>query len=796
MRATTINECVEVDFFSDASRFANTNFEEAIYNVEQEISLLSNNADKIDYIIAISSGVMAAILDIFFVEDFNFENNRNIANEQIEAFVINVAQAFGCKSRKLDECVRFLEGKFKIPSDGNTAQFGGGLQHHLRDFAHHPTIIGLIFSLLTQFTGKSFGTDTLGNFKIYDVNAKSMNTIGSDTFEKIFNGTLNWFFHLVSDVVGSSATAALSGGTGLPGPILSLAKEISTLPIIRNLKFKGLRPSEIISKLYNGTLFAKYDSSGKILKESIHKFDLRAEFGIGFHLLNQSKPVIINEIMVRTFYLIRKWAGEIKEKQIDDTKRISEIEWKNVKPFNNPTINRMLTISTGVFTGLDLTHAVITKKGFIAVNYVGIGRFGVALGSETIEALKISKTINLKKMYEDIKLNTYTSKEYERHDQTLKSLTIDKLGLTIEQTEILYNLQFHKTLNDILNGNIINKIDKITSLKMEWLNEWKKYMSMGFSSFVQQSDAQLKWYSLNDLMNKIQQSDPEKTWLRLVMLEAMLFEPYYTITTVTNKEGTEVPSKKYTVLKNKIYGYNENLGDTFLQDLFDDRLIPEGYIKRLRKTHNSCIRELNEVLKTALTGLTIAASIAIVVVASSGVAAPQIATILVGSKFAGLSGAALTSASLAYLGGGAIAVGGLGMTGGTSIIVAGGTLLGVGLGSGAGLALTTNKLIGKKHTILQTAKLTVVLREIFLNDEKDLSFSDVIIEEYTNRIIELEKELTLIKLRADVASKTEKKSLKSDINNLEETLESMKRARKSMSVYASSFKIGLDTSND
>lgn len=30
----------------------------------------------------------------------------------------------------------------KIPSDGNTPDFGGGLQHHLRDFAHHPTIVG------------------------------------------------------------------------------------------------------------------------------------------------------------------------------------------------------------------------------------------------------------------------------------------------------------------------------------------------------------------------------------------------------------------------------------------------------------------------------------------------------------------------------------------------------------------------------------------------------------------------------------------------------------------------------
>lgn len=52
----------------------------------------------------------------------------------------------------------FLEKMFPIPSDGNTPDFGGGLQHHLRDFAHHPTMVGLMFSLLTQFTEKSYGT--------------------------------------------------------------------------------------------------------------------------------------------------------------------------------------------------------------------------------------------------------------------------------------------------------------------------------------------------------------------------------------------------------------------------------------------------------------------------------------------------------------------------------------------------------------------------------------------------------------------------------------------------------------
>ena len=129
-----------------------------------------------------------------------------------------------------------MERKFPIPSDGNTDDFGGGLQHHLRDFAHHPTVIGLVFSLLTQFTYKSYGTDVHGAFHFADVPEKSRAFIGDDVVTKILYGTIIWFFHLVSDVSGSSSSTGKSNGTGIPGPILSLAKELSVLPAFKDIK--------------------------------------------------------------------------------------------------------------------------------------------------------------------------------------------------------------------------------------------------------------------------------------------------------------------------------------------------------------------------------------------------------------------------------------------------------------------------------------------------------------------------------------------------------------------------------
>jgi hypothetical protein len=77
---------------------------------------------------------------------------------------------------------------------------------------------------------------------------------------------------------------------------------------------------------------------------------------------------------------------------------------------------------------------------------------------------------------------------------------------------------------------------------------------------------------------------------------------------------------------------------------------------------------MKEVLKGVLIGGAITAGIAIITIATAGVLAPAIAVALVGSNFAGLSGASLTSACLAYLGGGAIAIEGAGMAGGTIAI--------------------------------------------------------------------------------------------------------------------------------
>lgn len=789
-------EKIKVELISDLNILPmNVNsLDSVIFNLDSQIDMLSSKADKWDYLLAVGSGIACGMMDILWTGDFSLAEGRNISAQQIDNLVKKTAKILGCESDDLKNCVKFLEDKFPIPADGSASDFGGGLQHHLRDFAHHPTIIGLIFSLLTQFTFKSYGTDLNGNFIMVDVPDKSKIFIGEDIFSKIVNGTIIWFFHLISDMAGSRSTVGLSGGTGIPGPILSIAKEMSVVPFFKNFKKDDMSISLFLSKLFNGTLLAKHDENGKIIPDSIVKLDLRGEMGFVVELEKQIIPVIANECIVRTFYMIRRLAQQIKQvdiKSIDDFKKVRVNE---IFPINSPTLARMLTVATGVFTTLDVSDAVITRKYWVSVNYVGIGRFTLALGNEMVWALKRRDIKKIKDMYEKINRYTYTNTDRRIYERIGGNMEYDKFGISEEQTEILYNLEYYKILNDIETTKILVGGDKINQLKREWLEEWKTYITMGYAGFINKVDAKINWYSSEELDKKIELNNPNKPWFRLVLLEAMLFEPYYALSTETDKKGNEVPSKKYSVLNNPITGYNKNSGDKYLNEVYAEKYQLPGYVKRLRKCYDKMCRELNEVLKTAITSIAITAGITIVTVITAGSLAPAIAVTLVGSNFAGLSGAALTSACLAYVGGGAIAAGGLGMSGGIATIVGGGAILGLGVGAGVGSAVGAVSLMGKKNTILQSAKLMVSVREIFLNDERDIEYSNTVYEKYVQNIADIEKDLIELQLKANVADNKQKKKLKAEIKSAEDTVKAMKIAMKSMNKFISSYETGVGIS--
>lgn len=765
-------------------------FDKIIFDLDEEIDLLSSQADNLDYLIAIASGITCALLDILWIGEFDLNRGREIASDKVDSFVKKIAEIVeGKKFETLNDAVKSLEKRFPIPSDGNTPDFGGGLQHHLRDFAHHPTLVGLACSILTQFTEKSYGTNEAGLFKVVDVPEISKFSIGKNIPEKILFGTITWFFHLVSDIAGSSGTAGISGGTGIPGPILSLAKEISVIPLFKNLNVNDISVNKFISKLFNGTLFMQRDDAGNIIKESIIKFDFRGELGLLLELGKQAIPVIANECMVRSFYFIRRLAIAMKENNIRTIDDMKKIDWKLVKPSNNPTINRMLTISSGVFSAVDIGEAILSQKYFLAINLVGVGRFAIAICSDVSWGLKARNVKKIQEVYKKINQQTYRNVTVDTF--TKEGSKMNPLGLNMEQTEILYNIEYYKVLNDIEYTNIPIGKENIKKLKNEWLQEWKKNISDGFESFTQVFGAKIHWYSMEELQERIYTLNPSKTWYRLIFLEALLFEPYYTLRIEKDRKGNDIPSQKYKDLNNFINGFKKSEGERFLNNYFTGKYCEQGYVTRLQNNYNTHMKELEGFYNRVISFLSITAIIAVSITMMTAYAPGTIAVFLVGSEFAGLHGAALTSACLAYMGGGAIAAGGSGIVGGTVTIVGGGAVLGLGLGSAVGGTVNSIGVLDKKNIILKTSKLLTSMNEIFLKDEHNIDFVKEVYEQYLNNITEIEYELVKLKLKRDVLKGNEKKLVEKSIKNAEESVKVMKFARKIMLKSIRSFEEGL-----
>lgn len=385
----TAEEVVSADANVEAPSIDRLNTELA--RVNQELERYTNHADKADYALAVASGVLSGLVDSLFVGDFSLNYANQWGNQQAKNLVLNVAKYQGYSGTEPAQAIKYLENKFPIAADKATAAFGGGLQHHLRDFSHHPTPVGLVCSILTQFTGNVYGTDVSGKFKAVQLAEDGLALVGKSIPEKITFGVVNWFFHMVSDVAGSSGSVMKgSFGTGLPGPLVSLLKEFSAAPLFKKQNAKGYKEFSVyISKLFNGTLLGERNANGDLIPL---KFDLRTEMGVAAQIGQQTIPVIINECFVRVFYSLRRLLGELSREDIQSWGELDKINWNGIIPFRNRTVDRMLTIASMTFTVADTAdaavHAAIESGGnwvlfsgrFVArFNYVGAGRAALSI---------------------------------------------------------------------------------------------------------------------------------------------------------------------------------------------------------------------------------------------------------------------------------------------------------------------------------------------------------------------------------------------------------------------------------
>ena len=376
------DRCIFPNTISDAIIDANKelkDLEDKLNETLETIRLLTPECDKLDYILSASSGALCGIIDVFLVGKPGESPLGDITDKWFANRTIDFAKICGYTGDKnsLSSAIKFLEKKFKIPYDQSV---GGGIfrelidltpsNHHFKSLGHNPTLLGLFFSILNQFTNTS---DFVSNGELISLNNSDgkFELQGKNIPSKLFCGIANWIGHLISDVSGSSSSKGR--GMGIPSPIWAWSNDVIAIKAKLNI------PVTEFDKSVNELALKLFEKG----------YDVRFQ-------TTQAIPVFINEMVVRLLYSIRRLIGYYISVPKKD--RSWGLLWKSCEPFSNATVKRMLTVAHGTFCIIDIGDATIRgfEKGIgsfnvfefvLRLNVVGVGRFAISLYGETKRAI-------------------------------------------------------------------------------------------------------------------------------------------------------------------------------------------------------------------------------------------------------------------------------------------------------------------------------------------------------------------------------------------------------------------------
>ncbi len=390
-KAILLDLCVDNDQyrFPQTISAALVEADEELHDLEEQlaesvetIKALKPDCDRYDYILAASSGALCGIIDIFLVGKPGESPLGDITDQWFAARTVDFAKLCGYQGDKnaVSAAIRYLEKKFKVPYDQSV---GGGIfrelinltpsNHHFKSLGHNPTLLGLFFSILNQFTNTS-GFVSNGELISLTNSDGQFELRGNNAVSKLFCGIANWIGHLISDAAGSSSSKGR--GMGIPSPIWAWSNDV--IAIKRKLKIPVSEFNQSVNKLAL-TLFEK-------------GYDVRFQ-------TTQAIPVFINEMVVRLMYAVRRLVKYYMT--IPREERCFSLLWKSCEPFSSASVKRMLTVAHGTFCLIDVSDAAI--RGFTAgvgsfnvaefvmrLNIVGVGRFTISLYGEAKRGIQSS----------------------------------------------------------------------------------------------------------------------------------------------------------------------------------------------------------------------------------------------------------------------------------------------------------------------------------------------------------------------------------------------------------------------
>ena len=351
--------------------------------IEESVATLRSlkpQCDRVDYALAAASGALCGILDVFLVGGPGQSPLGEVTDRWYEGRVKDFARLCGWnqKDGTLSSAILHLGRRFGIPYDQRGAGDAASAifeitprNHHFKSLGHNPTLLGLFFSVLDQFSNTSHFITRGKLISIQEADGK-FNLYGHDVPSKLFSAFVNWFGHILSDVSGSESSK--SRGMGIPSPIWCWTNDV--IAIKQGLGIPesdfDIAVNELALKIYNKGYDARFQTA-------------------------QAIPVFINELLVRLMYGIRRAVRYLSSTDKGD--RSSAGLWQACEPFTNSSVRRMLTVAHGTFCLVDLADATIhglvgggnAVEFVMRLNVVGAGRFAVSLYGEVSRGFRGSK---------------------------------------------------------------------------------------------------------------------------------------------------------------------------------------------------------------------------------------------------------------------------------------------------------------------------------------------------------------------------------------------------------------------
>jgi len=355
--------------------------------IKEDYTMKKANCDKYDYMIASFCGVVSGLIDVFFVGIPHDSKLGKWSDNMTDNFVIKVAKKTGYEPKDgkggIANAIAFLEKKFPVNYDQATSESVGNLlgmsatNHHIKSLGHSPSIIGLIFSILDQFSSTSHFLD---NGRLIVIDTQKQELRGSNFISRLFCGFSNWLGHLISDVSGSSSSRRKgpnNRGAGIPMPLFELFQLFGGKELYKVYERNDK------SNNFNKVSFA--DLSVKVFEQG---YDAR--FAVA-----QTIPVLFNEISIRLLWSIK-------------SKFYHKRSFVDSLPFGSkPELRVMLLTGHGVLCFVDGADALLRSGGqpllfILRMNFVAWKRLAFS-GLIEVRAKYKESAIDLNALENDLK---------------------------------------------------------------------------------------------------------------------------------------------------------------------------------------------------------------------------------------------------------------------------------------------------------------------------------------------------------------------------------------------------------